>query len=85
MIASYLEPELVDRIRRIDGVHVMYDPALLPQPRYRCDHTGHPLQRSPEDERRWRGSLAGAEVLFDFDHTNLPILRTLIPHVRWIQ
>ncbi len=85
VIASSLEPGLVDRIRRIDGVRVTYDPALLPQPRYRCDHVGHPLERSPEDERRWRGYLAGAEVLFDFDYTNLPTLKTLIPNVRWIQ
>ncbi len=85
LIASYLEPEYVDRIRPIDGVRVTYDPGLLPQPRYGSDHVGHPLKRSPEDERQWREYLAGAEVLFDFDHTNLAILNTLIPHVRWIQ
>ncbi len=85
LIASYLEPEYVDRIRRIDGVYVTYDPALLPQPRYGSDHVGHPLQRSPEDEQRWRTYLAGAEVLFDFDQTNLAIMNTLIPNVRWIQ
>ncbi len=85
LIASYLEPEYVHRIRQIDGVRVTYDPALLPQPRYGSDHVGRPLQRSPENERQWREYLAGAEVLFDFDHTNLAILNTLIPHVRWIQ
>lgn len=85
LIASYLEPAYVDRIRQIDGVRVMYDPALLPQPRYGSDHVGHPLRRSLEDEQRWREYLAEAEVLFDFDHTNLAVLTTLIPHVRWIQ
>jgi len=85
LIASYLEPRYVDQIRRIDGVRVTCEPALLPQPRYPCDHVGHPLQRSPEDEQRWRGYLAAAEVLFDFDHTNLADLKTLIPNVRWIQ
>jgi glyoxylate/hydroxypyruvate reductase len=85
LIASYLEPEYVDRIRQIDGVRVTFDPALLPQPRYGSDHVGSPLQRSPENEQRWRAYLAGAEVLYDFDHTNLAILNTLIPNVRWIQ
>jgi glyoxylate/hydroxypyruvate reductase A len=85
LIATHLEPEYVDRIRQIDGVRVTHDPALLPQPRYDSDHVGHPLQRSPENERQWREYLAEAEVLFDFDHTNLAILNTLIPHVRWIQ
>jgi phosphoglycerate dehydrogenase-like enzyme len=46
---------------------------------------GHQLLRSPENERRWRTHLAAAEVLFDFDHTNLARLQTLIPNVRWIQ
>ena len=85
LIASYLEPEYVDRIRQIDGVRVTYEPALLPRPRYGADHVGRPLQRAPEEEQRWRRHLAGAEVLFDFDHTNLAILNTLIPNVRWIQ
>lgn len=85
LIASYLEPHFVDQVRRIDGVRVMYEPALLPQPRYQCDHVGHPLQRTSKDEDRWRGYLADAEVLFDFDYTNIKTLKTLIPKVRWIQ
>jgi len=85
LIASFLEPDFVHQIRDIDGVQVTYEPALLPQPRYPCDHVGHPLQRSSEDEQRWRRHLADAEVLFDFDYTNLKILKTLIPNVRWIQ
>jgi phosphoglycerate dehydrogenase-like enzyme len=85
LIASYLEPDLVHQIRQIDGLQVTYEPALLPQPRYLCDHVGLPLQRSTGDEEQWRRHLAEAEVLFDFDYTNAPILKTLIPEVRWIQ
>lgn len=62
-----------------------FDPALLPVPRYPCDHAGRPLQRPPEDERRWRAYLAAAEVMFDFDYPNLATLGSLIPRVRWIQ
>lgn len=69
LIASYLEPNFVDQVRRINGVRVTYEPALLPRPRYLCDHVGHPLQRTSKDEQRLRGYLADAEVLFDFDHT----------------
>lgn len=85
LIASYLEPHLVERIRGAGEVRVIYEPALLPSPRYPCDHFGHPLERSPEDEARWRGYLAEAEVLFDFDYPNADTLKTLIPRVRWIQ
>lgn len=56
LVASYLEPEHVVRIARTTGVRVIYEPELLPRPRYPADHTGMPLQRAAADERRWRGS-----------------------------
>jgi glyoxylate/hydroxypyruvate reductase A len=85
LIASYLEPEHVARIGRVAGARIVYEPALLPPPRYPCDHVGGPLRRAAADERRWRGLLAEAEVMFDFDYTNLTGLRGLIPEVRWLQ
>lgn len=85
LIASFLEPEYVEQIRRVGGVRVVYEPALLPRPRYLTDHVGHPLQRTPDEERWWRRHLADAEVMFDFDHTNVSTLKDLIPKVRWIQ
>ncbi|MGH2403510.1 MAG: D-2-hydroxyacid dehydrogenase [bacterium] len=85
LIASFLELEYVEQIRRVGGVRVIYEPALLPRPRYLCDHVGHPLLRTPDEERRWRYYLAEAEVLFDFDYTNLGTLKDLVPKGRWIQ
>lgn len=85
LIASYLEPEHVERIAAVDGVRVTYDPALVPRPRYTADHAGAPLIRSAAEEQRWRAHLAEAEVLFDFDHTHVRDLPPLAPNVRWIQ
>ncbi len=85
VIASYLEDDYVNEVRRVDGVRVTYDPSLLPKPRYTCDHAGAPHTRTPDEERRWRGYLAEADVLFDFDYGNIKDLATLIPRVRWIQ
>jgi phosphoglycerate dehydrogenase-like enzyme len=85
LIASYLEPEHVARIRAVPGVEVMYEPALLPQPTYAGQHHGQAFARSPEGEARWRVMLARAEVLFDFDFTHLEQLPALAPRVRWIQ
>ncbi|MBK5255059.1 MAG: D-2-hydroxyacid dehydrogenase [Vicinamibacteria bacterium] len=86
LIASYLEPEHVARIRAVDeGVHVIYEPDLLRKPRYPADHNGMATPRSVEDETRWRLLLAEADVLFDFDHTNDADLPELAPRVRWIQ
>ena len=85
LITTYLEEAFVEQIRGVGGVRVLHEPVLVPRPRYLCDHVGHPLQRTEEEERRWRRLLADAEVMFDFDHTNLRALRELAPRVRWIQ
>jgi glyoxylate/hydroxypyruvate reductase len=85
LIASYFEPEYVERIARVEGVRVIYEPALLPPPAYPCDHHFGSIRRSPQEEQRWRGYLHEAEILFDFDYTNLHHLVELIPNVRWIQ
>ena len=85
LIASYLERECVEQIGLIDGIRVTYDPALLPPPTYPCDHHFGSIQRTPDEEERWRGYLREAEVMFDFDYTNLNHLADLIPNVRWIQ
>lgn len=85
-IASYIEPELVDRIRQVDDrLEVLYSPELLAPPLYHADHAGSALVRPPEDEARWRAMLARAEVLFDFDRANARELPSLAPNVRWIQ
>jgi len=72
VIASYLEPHHVDRIRAVSPrLEVVYEPHLLPRPRYAADHVGHTFERPEEDERCWVSLLAEAEVLFDFDRTHL--------------
>lgn len=86
LIASYLEPEHVARVRAVDpSLHVIYEPDLLRPPRYAADHHGAARQRTPEEEARWQGYLAQAEILFDFDHTHHEDLPELAPNLRWIQ
>ena len=86
LIASYLEPECAQCIRELDpALDVVYEPDLVRQPRYPADHNGHPLQRDPDQERRWRHLLGEADVLFDFDRTHLEDLPDLARKVRWIQ
>ncbi len=85
LIASYLEPELVDQIRQaVPQVEVINNPELLGQPRYTADHTALP-QRTPEQEARWRALLADADILFDFDQTHREDLPELAPKLKWIQ
>ena len=45
LISTYLEPDQVERIADVDArLRVMYEPDLLPVPRYRADHTGTPRE-----------------------------------------
>jgi glyoxylate/hydroxypyruvate reductase len=86
LICSYLEPELVEKIRAVDArITVQYHPELLPAPRYKADHVGHKLERDPEDQVRWESLLMRAEVLFDFDYTGVAQLPERAPNVRWVQ
>jgi glyoxylate/hydroxypyruvate reductase len=86
LIASYLEPGLVERIVRAEPrAHVTYEPRLLPAPRYPSDHTGTPPQLSAGELARWRQMTAGADVLFDFDWHDPASLPERCPRLRWIQ
>ena len=85
LIASYLEPEHVKRIRaEVPAVDVVYRPDLIGAPRFQADHTA-PMQRTPGQEAEWRELLAEAEILFDFDHTHHEDLPALAPKLKWIQ
>ena len=86
VIGSYLEEE---HVRRIAGAQaagrVIYQPELLPVPRYTCDHTGLRRDLSPADLDRWRALGAEAEVCFDFDWLDPGQLPERSPGLRWIQ
>jgi phosphoglycerate dehydrogenase-like enzyme len=85
LIASYLEPEHIARIRQVDErLEVIYEPDLLAAPQYPADHYGIP-DRTPEQETRWRAFLAQAEILFDFDYSHRQELPELAPQLCWIQ
>src|SRR6056297_2759174 len=87
LITSFLESEYVAEIEAVDQlINVIYRPDLIPPPRYIADHNGSPdFKRSKEQEKEWKGLLAKADILFDFDHTHRFDLPELIPNVRWIQ
>lgn len=90
MIASPVEPELVERIRRSDeNVEVLYDAALLPPPRFPADHRGDPdFVRDPADEARWNEMLGQAQVFYGVPGDAGPPLAAAVaraPHLRWVQ
>jgi phosphoglycerate dehydrogenase-like enzyme len=86
VISSYLEAELVERIRSArDDIRVHYDPDLIPKPRYVGDHDGVPLTRSVNASSAWQRLLARAEVSFDFDHVRPRNFLEHAPMLRWVQ
>jgi glyoxylate/hydroxypyruvate reductase len=85
LIASYLEPEYVARIRAVSPrVRVVYEPDLLAPPRYHADHYNQ-IDRTPEQEARWRELLGQADILFDFDYSHRQDLPDLAHNLRWLQ
>jgi glyoxylate/hydroxypyruvate reductase A len=86
LIASYLEPELVQRIAAVDPrIDVMYEPEILPVPRYACDHTGTPRELTAAQQDRWAAALVAADVSFDFDWPAPADLPARAPRLRWVQ
>lgn len=86
LICSYLEPELIERIRQaVPKVNVHYEPDLLPPPRYEADHIGERFTRSSDQNEQWQALMARADVLFDFDYNDIAGMKRHAKNVRWIQ
>lgn len=90
LIATPVEPELVERIRQEEpGLEVLFDPGLLPPTRYPNDHAGdRSWRRSPEQERQFGDWIGRAEVMYGVPHETPQSLRDVVdraPALRWVQ
>jgi phosphoglycerate dehydrogenase-like enzyme len=87
LIASPLEDEHVERIRRFDpdGIEVVFEPDLLATPRYVADHNGIPRDLTDAQRSRWAENLRRADILFDFDRSDPAHLPANAPRLRWVQ
>jgi phosphoglycerate dehydrogenase-like enzyme len=86
LIASPLEPEHVTRIQAVSPrVSVLYEPGLLPVPRYPADHTGDRPTLPAADLARWADLRRLADVSFDFDWQEPEKMAVNCPRLRWVQ
>ena len=86
VITTYLEPEYIERIQAVSNqVEVINKPEWLPAPRYKNDHYSEINPRTAEMEKEWQTLLKSADILFDFDRTNLESLPELLQSTKWIQ
>ena len=87
LIGSSLEGVHVERIAAVGGdrVRVLFEPDLLPVPRYEGDHHGAPRQLGADELARWQSLVADADVMFDFDWLEPSTLPARAPRLRWVQ
>jgi len=86
LIASYLEPQYIEKIRGVDSrINVVFEPDLIAPQRFPADHIGGFLNRTEEQELKWQNLLKKAGILFDFDRSHFEDLPDLAPNVKWIQ
>lgn len=86
LIASPLEAVHADRIASADPrVNLLYEPDLLPVPRYPCDHTGAARGLDAVALAEWSRLRAVADVSFDFDWQAPAEIPANCPRLRWIQ
>lgn len=90
VIATPLEPELVAHIDAVDHrLEVVFEPDLLPPPRFPSDHRGIDTFRRTEDQQgRWQAMLGSAEVLFGLPGDSAQGLAEVIranAGLRWVQ
>jgi glyoxylate/hydroxypyruvate reductase A len=86
LIASPLEAEFAARIAAVDRqLTVLYEPGLLPVPRYPADHSGTPRDLPAADLRRWSDLRQQADVSFDFDWQDPAAMARNCPRLLWVQ
>ena len=87
LIATWLDRHLADRIAAAEPerIELIYEPDLLPPPRYEADHYAPARALTDEQRRRWQELLSRAEVAFDFDWERRPHLLERAPRLRWVQ
>ena len=85
VITSFLEPELVDRVRSAWDGDVLYESRLVTRPRYVADHGGVKPELDAAGEAEWRDMLSRAEICFDFDWWQPGRLLDNCPKLRWVQ
>jgi phosphoglycerate dehydrogenase-like enzyme len=86
LVATPLEPEHAARIEAADPrVSVLYEPDLLPVPRYPADHTGVPRALSAAQLERWSALRRQADVSFDFDWQAPADMAANCPRLGWVQ
>ncbi len=86
LIASPLEAEQAKRIADADPrIQLLYEPDLLPVPRFAADHGGIVRDLDEAGLARWAELRALADISFDFDWQAPGQMAENCPRLRWVQ
>jgi glyoxylate/hydroxypyruvate reductase A len=86
LIATPLEAEHAARIAAADQrLSVIYEPGLLPVPRFAADHGGVRRDLTAAELARWAELRSRADVSFDFDWQAPGQMVANCPRLRWVQ
>ena len=85
-IGTYLEPELVNVISQaLPNLSIVYEPEILPPPRYKCDHSAPARELTDKELNKWLAATSNVDAYFDFDWYKPSEMIKRNPNVKWIQ
>lgn len=85
-IGTYLEPELVNVISQaLPNLSIVYEPEILPPPRYKCDHSAPARELTDKELNKWLVATSNVDAYFDFDWYKPSEMIKRNPNVKWIQ
>ncbi len=86
LITFHIAQELLEKIKSLPDIEVMYDPSLLGKPRYLNDQHGAPINRTPEQRKKLIDRMRETEVLFGYVPNEYQCdIKLHFPKLRWMQ
>jgi len=86
LITFHIARELVEKIKAVDPrIKIIYNPSLLGKPRYPNDQHGAPIQRTPEQEDKFKQMMNKAEIIFGYIPREYSDIKSHFPRLKWNQ
>ncbi|MCJ7732482.1 D-2-hydroxyacid dehydrogenase, partial [Candidatus Bathyarchaeota archaeon] len=86
LITFHIAQELLEKIKGLPDIEVMYDPSLLGKPRYQNDQHGAPINRTQEQKKKLTDMMKETEVLFGYVPSEYQRdIKLHFPRLRWMQ
>jgi phosphoglycerate dehydrogenase-like enzyme len=86
LITFHIAQELLEKIKGLPDIEVMYDPSLLGKPRYQNDQHGSPINHTQEQKKKLTDMMKETELLFGYIPSEYQSdIQQHFPRLRWMQ